>query len=610
MPAIGTLPVLIASLIDLQQGTLASWALAGAAAGFAACGFVGYRIGKSKSRSIRTLIDDAHALAAGVSGHRSGVRESGDVGELAAALNQMAEMMEQRTAALADSERRYRFLFDSNPFPMWAWDADVGSILAVNEAAMATYGYDREKFLSLSITDLLDPSERERFKSARLPFAESRQAAGSWIHCTADGRRIEMEVITTSSRRLGRPGWLSVGLDVTAKREAERALVRSEEQIRQAQKLDAIGTFADGISHDFNNLLTAMLGYCDLLRSRIDPASAEGEQLARIRALVVEGTDLSRQILAMSRTAEVRPTLLDPNSVVLSLDPLLRRLIGEQNSLHTHLDESAGSVRADLRQIEQAIIGLVSNARDALPDGGRIDIRVARLTVAESIGFGLDQDSDWTSISVTDNGAGMSDEVKSHIFEPFFTTRNEQHRPGLGLFHAANMAHRVGGDVRALSSPGEGTTIHLLLPRFALKAGVREPDAAEPAGENGHGTILLAEDEDAVRSVVTALLERHGYRVLAAESGDAAIALSARHDEQIDLLITDVVMPGMNGCVLASRLKERFPEMPVLFVSGYTEESVLRQGILDTSGSLLPKPFTANELAKRVQSLLTQSTAK
>ncbi|WP_396207754.1 ATP-binding protein [Gemmatimonas sp.] len=555
-------------------------------------------------RALESLIADAHALAAGVSGHRSVVRSTDEIGQLAVALNQMAETVERRNAALADNERRYRFLFDSNPLPMWAWDAETMNILAVNEAAIDRYGYGRDAFLSLKIVDLLDASELPRFSGARLPFSESRQNAGTWIHRTSDGRAIEMEITTTSSRRLGRASWLSVGIDVTARRQAERALARSEEQLRQSQKMEAIGTFAGGISHDFNNLLTGMLGYCDLILAQMPKNAAHREDLNEIRALALRGTELSRQILSVSRRQMVQPTTLDPNAVVRDLDRLLRRVIGENIELVTHLDEQVGTVHADMAQLEQALLNLVSNARDAMPQGGRLTIETAALDDTEVRRLRLDQRLPWMAIRVRDDGVGMDETVRQHIFEPFFTTKPKGKGSGLGLALASNVMDQSGGEIRVDSEVGHGTTMHLLLPR-RTDAVVPLPAIEEdPELLNGQETVLLTEDEDAVRTVAVAALERRGYRVLAAADGEAALALSRAFAGRIDLLVTDVVMPGMNGRELADRLTQARPGLPVLYVSGYTEDTELVFGLAGESRSLLPKPFTSLELARRVRSSL------
>ena len=559
------------------------------------------------SRPVQALIDDAHALAVGVAGHRSRIRSSDEIGSLATALNQMAETVERRNAALADNERRYRFLFDSNPLPMWAWDADTMLVLAVNEAAVETYGYDRDTFLSLRILDLLDPVEHARLSGARLPFSESKQSAGAWQHRTASGRLLEMEVITTSSRRLGRASWLSVGIDVTARREAERALARSEEQLRQSQKMEAIGTFAGGISHDFSNLLTGMLGYCDLALAMMSADDPVRRDVSEIRALAVRGTDLSKQILAVSRKQIVQPTVLDPNTVIQGLDRLLRRLMGEHIAVSTTLGGDVGTIRIDAAQLEQVMLSLASNARDAMSAGGTLRIASARVSDSEVQSFGLDAQREWIVIRVTDTGVGMTDAIRQHIFEPFFTTKERGKGTGLGLPLAYGMIDQSGGEIRVDSAPGHGTTFHLLLPRLGELPTDLAVEEDVPEVLTGEETVLLTEDEDSVRTVATAALERRGYRVLAAADGDSAIAISRAFPGRIDLLVTDVVMPGMNGRELAEQLEPMRPDMRVLFVSGYTDDAVLLKGVSLDARTFMQKPFTSLELARRVRVVLDQS---
>ncbi len=563
--------------------------------------------GTTISRPVQALIDDAHALAVGVAGHRSRIQSSDEIGSLATALNQMAETVERRNAALADSERRYRFLFDSNPLPMWAWDADTMQVLAINDAAIETYGYDRDTFLSLRILDLLDPAEHARFSGARLPFSESKQSAGTWRHRTASGRQLEMEVVTTSSRRLGRASWLSVGIDVTARREAERALARSEEQLRQSQKMEAIGTFAGGISHDFSNLLTGMLGYCDLalgVMSADDPARND---VSEIRALAVRGTDLSRQILAVSRKQVVEPTVLDPNTVIHGIDRLLRRILGEHIDVITTLGPDLGAVRIDPAQLEQVMLSVASNARDAMPAGGTLRVTTARVRNEDAQSFGVDAQREWIVIRVADTGVGMTDAVRARIFEPFFTTKERGKGTGLGLSLAYDIIDQSGGEIRVDSALGNGTTVYLLLPHMSELPDDLAVEEEAPGMLTGQETILLTEDEDSVRVVATAALERRGYRVLAAADGESAIAISRAFPGRIDLLISDVVMPGMNGQQMASQLEMMRPGVRVLFVSGYTDDAVLMKGLALNEGTFLQKPFTSLELARRVRVVLDQS---
>ena len=551
------------------------------------------------------LTDDARALTRGVAGRRAVVTSgSHEIRELGEAFNQMADTVERRTSALADSERRYRLMFDSNPLPMWAWDAETQALLAVNEAAVEHYGYDRDTFLTMQILDVLHPSEHARFAASRLPFMESRQGTGVWKHRKADGGVIEMEVVTTSSRRLGRASWLSVGIDLTARRAAERALATSEERLRQSQKMEAIGAFAGGIAHDFNNLLTGMLGYCDLALSDMEPDAVPRADVEEIRGLALRGADLTRQILALSRKGVVQPAYLDPNSVVRGLDRLLRRVIGEHISLHTELTENVGAVFVDAAQLEQVLLNLAANARDAMPSGGNLRIVTRSLAPHDAQSLGVGADRDWLAISVHDTGSGMSDETRQRIFEPFFTTKERGKGTGLGLALAYGMMEQAGGVIRVESAEGVGSTFHLVLPRHAYRSPPATLEATSVATMRGSETILVAEDEDSVRAVVTATLASRGYNVLAAADGEGALLLAQQYPGRIDMLLTDVVMPGMNGRELAETMTCERPDVRVLFASGYTDDESLLQGIRTDELSFLQKPFSPADLVRRVRELL------
>jgi len=566
---------------------------------------VGYRVGQRITRPIEALADAARAISRGAIATRAGTTGPREVGLLGEAFNQMAETIERRNASLEDSERRHRLLFDSNPLPMWAWDAETMFVSAVNEAALERYGYSRDGFLSLRIIDLLDDSERQRFQSARLPFAEARQSAGTWHHRTASGERVEMEVITTSSRRLGRPSWLSVGIDVTARRAAERALALSEEQLRQSQKMEAIGAFAGGISHDFNNLLTGMLGYCDLALGDDETSEALKADLREIRALAMRGADLTRQILAVSRKQVVQPVILDPNEVVRSIDRLLRRLIGEHIVLDIALSDNIGTIRADAGQLEQVLLNLSANGRDAMPSGGHLRIATERASHTVLIADGLDVERSWLQLSVSDTGTGMSEAVRQRVFEPFFTTKERGKGTGLGLSLAYATVDQSGGAIRVESRINVGTSFRLFFPMVVGAAVVDREDLANDM-RDGNETILIAEDEDSVRAVAAAALERRGYRVLTACDGESALQLAREFPDAIDLLLTDVVMPRMNGHELATRMTQLRPSVRVLFASGYTDDATLLRGIRTDELSFLQKPFTAVDLLRHVRSVLDQ----
>ncbi len=563
-------------------------------------------VGQRITQPLAALVTAARAFERGETGVRGTTNGPSEVRLLGSAFNQMAATVERRTDALADSERRYRFLFDSNPLPMWAWDADSMKIMAVNEAALDKYGYDRERFLSLKVVELLDPSELDRFGNLRLPFSENRQSAGTWLHRTATGRQLAMEIVTTSSRRLGRASWLSVGIDITARREAERALMRSEDQLRQVQKLEAIGTFAGGIAHDFNNLITGILGYCDLALSELTPESDAHRDVSEVRALAMRGSDLTRQILTVSRKQVVQPTRFDPNEVVRTLDRLLRRIVGAHISIEAHTPDPVGTMHADPGQFEQVLLNLTANARDAMPSGGTLRLATQVIDTADAAARGLPSSQRWILVTVSDTGLGMSADVQERIFEPFFTTKARGKGTGLGLALAHAMVEQAGGVIRVDSEPGAGTTFSLYFPQYdaSTAADLLVLDAGLSSG--GTETILFAEDEDSVRAVATAALERAGYRVLAAANGDAAVAIARVFPGRIDLLVTDVVMPGMNGRELAATLQTVRPGLPVLFSSGYADDETLLGDLRTDDRTFLSKPFTARELVRRVRMALDQ----
>jgi len=557
------------------------------------------------ARPLGALSDDARAIAAGEDGRRSRIRSKSEVGVLASAFNQMADTVERRNSALAESERRYRLLFDSNPLPMYAWDADLLSILAANEAAQERYGYSQAAFLQLKITDLLDESEQERFALGRVKVEERRLAPKPWIHRTATGERVEMEVISTQSRRMGRESWLSVSIDVTARQAAERALARSEAQLRQSQKMEAIGAFAGGIAHDFNNLLTGMLGYCELAMDSLPAGGDAWNDVQEVRTLAMRGADLTRQILAVSRKQVMQYTVFDVNTVVLAIDRLLRRLIGEHITLQTALGEDVRSIRADAAQIEQVLLNLAANARDSMQPGGTLTISTARVPARGASALGLAH-HDWVNICVSDTGVGMTEEVKQRIFEPFFTTKERGKGTGLGLSLVYATVEQSGGTIRVTSAPNEGATFEMYFP--SSEEPVAVPVLAAPATPARSGTelILLAEDEDSVRAVAREALERRGYRVLAAADGPSALTLARACAETIDLLLTDVVMPGMNGRELAEALLRERPNTRVLFASGYTDDAVLLHGVRTDEVWFLQKPFTPPTLVQRVREVLDQ----
>jgi two-component system cell cycle sensor histidine kinase/response regulator CckA len=578
---------------DLVAGTISL------AIGIALALMLGGRI----ADPLDALSDDARAIAAGDVGRRTRVKSRSEVGVLADAFNQMADNVERRNAALAEGERRYRLMFDSNPLPMYAWDADSLFILASNEAAQERYGYTKAAFLTKRMTDLLDPKELLRFERVRASFSDRPLAPVSWSHRTATGEQVEMEVVSAPSGSLGPPSWLSVSIDVTARNAAERALARSEEQLRQSQKMEAVGAFAGGIAHDFNNLLTGMLGYCELLMETVPVGGDTWNDIAEIKALAMRGAELTRQILTVSRKQIVQHTALDVNAVVISVDRLLRRLIGEHISLATELAPDVGCIRADAGQLEQVLLNLASNARDSMRPGGALTIRTAVLRARNAPEHDLPE-QDWVSITVSDTGAGMTEEVRQRVFEPFFTTKDRGKGTGLGLALVYATMEQSAGVVRVISAPGKGATFTLYFPRSNDDATLANVQLTPEPAVHGTELILLAEDEDSVRAVAKESLERRGYRVLAAADGPAALRVAREFSGAIDLLLTDVVMPGMNGRELAELLLQERPGTRVLFASGYTDDAVLLHGVRTDELSFMQKPFTPLTLAQRVREVL------
>jgi signal transduction histidine kinase len=392
--------------------------------------------------------------------------------------------------------------------------------------------------------------------------------------------------------------------EVELRRERARTQAALEEQLRQAQKMEAIGQLAGGIAHDFNNLLTAILGYGELLTEQIGPDKPMGRDLREITAAAERAAALTRQLLAFSRKQVLTMTAVDLNLVVKNLEAMLRRLIGERIRINAILDERLPTVIADATQLEQVIMNLCVNARDAMPAGGTVTIRTEFLAVD-----GTATDSSATGLvrmMVTDTGTGIPPEIKAKIFEPFFTTKDRGHGTGLGLAAVHGIVAQLGGSIVVESTAGQGTTFQICLPasEVAVTPTVAPPDEAKPIGGE---TILLVEDESGVRSFVRLALQRFGYRVVEADSGEAALALLTQLDRPIDLLLSDVVLNGMGGRELAAQVKQLSPTSRTLFMSGYAEKVASANGVLDPEVSVLEKPFTSRALLVKVRRVLDES---
>ncbi len=381
---------------------------------------------------------------------------------------------------------------------------------------------------------------------------------------------------------------------------------RLEQQLLASQRLEAVGRLAGGVAHDFNNVLTAVLGSTELLILDTPPGAARREELEIIREAAAHAQDLIRQLLAFSSRQALKPVVLDVNHLVKNVGKMLRRLIGENIQLTTEPAPDVDSVCADPGQLEQVLVNLVVNARDAMPQGGRLTIGTGNLTVAEGGTPAVPvPPGRYVVLRVTDTGTGMDAATLERAFEPFFTTKPRGKGSGLGLATVYGVVRQSGGHVEAESTPGAGTTFRVYLPRVTevAEAGAEGADAAPLRGVE---TVLVVEDDERVRALARKVLEQAGYRVLVAAGGTEALATAESHDGPIDLLMTDVVMPGMSGRTLTRRLTQRHPDLKVLYMSGYSDEDIAQHGVFEAGTAFIKKPFTPTLLTKKLREVLDE----
>src|SRR5438445_1650270 len=396
---------------------------------------------------------------------------------------------------------------------------------------------------------------------------------------------------------------VAVGIE---RKRAEEALRQSEERLRQVQKMEAVGRLAGGVAHDFNNLLTVITSYSDLVLEDLAPDDPKRDDVAQIRKAAEGAAALTRQLLAFSRQQVLEPKVLDLKATVAGTEKLLKRLIGEDVQLTTSVAPDLGAVKADPGQLEQIIINLAVNARDAMPTGGRLTIEAANAEMDEVYvrSHAPARPGRYVMLAMSDTGIGMDEQTKARIFEPFFTTKESGKGTGLGLATGYGIVKQAGGFIWVYSEPGRGTSFKVYLPRVdeAADPPVARPAMAEP--RRGAETVLVVEDAAAVRMVTRQVLERYGYTVLEAPNGETALRLAAKHHGPIQLLLTDVVMPGLSGRQLAEQLSRLRPVMKVLYVSGYADNAIVHHGILDSGVAYLQKPFTPESLARRARDVL------
>ena len=507
----------------------------------------------------------------------------------------------QAEAALRESEERYRLLFDVNPHPMWVHDLATLSFLTVNDAAVRQYGYSRSEFLSMTIRDIRPEEDVPRLLDAlsRTPQTLDKTV---WKHRRKDRTTLSVEITSHEFLFGGRPARLVQAVDITERE-------RLAEQLRQSQKMEAIGQLAGGVAHDFNNLLTVITGYCDLLLMTAPPGDSSVAAIEEIRKAGHRAAGLTQQLLAFSRKQILEPKVINLNTVVADVEKLLRRVIGEHIDLATVFTDDLRTVKADPGQIQQVILNLAVNARDAMPEGGKLTIETANVHLDESYAAThVDvQPGPHVMLAVSDTGCGMTPDTIARVFEPFFTTKEVGKGTGMGLATVYGIVRQSGGSINVYSEPGKGTAFKVYLPSIVAECQfeLELPDLDD--APSGTETILVVEDEEAVRGLTCRILKARGYTVLEASRPKDAILLCQQSETSIQLLVTDVVMPEMSGPELAAQLTASQPALNVLFVSGYADQAIVRHGILDSDTAFLRKPFSPVELARKVREVLDAS---
>ncbi len=501
----------------------------------------------------------------------------------------------QAAAALLKSEEQYRLLFDANPSPMWVFDLETFRFLAVNRAAVANYGYSKQEFLEMTIADVRPPSDLGQLAAA---FAENDKGKmASWKHTRKDGAIVDVEITSLLITFEGRAARLVAVQDVTERKNMEA-------QLRQVQKMEAVGQLASGVAHDFNNLLGIIMGCTELALLRLDEGSPIAQKLFDVRSAAQRAAGLTRQLLLFSRQEISEPRDLDLNSTVTISERFLRRLIHENVEIVCHLSKDRLIVTIDPGNLEQVLMNLVVNARDAMPRGGRIQIETGLADLrSASLDPGFQpQEGLYALLTVTDTGHGMDAATKARVFEPFFTTKEQGKGTGLGLASVHGIIKQAGGHVTVLSEVGRGTIFKIFLP-LSTSQTVQPAQSEKDVAAGGNETILLVEDERALRSTIRDFLEESGYQVLEGGNGLEALEIAAQHPGAIELLLTDVIMPGMSGTELLGRLLVEYPNLQVVLMTGYTDDVLVRQGM--TRSSVIQKPFTGHALLRKIQAALS-----
>jgi PAS domain S-box-containing protein len=558
-------------------------------------------------RRIRSLLGATQRLRDGdLSARCPAPGQASELDRLAAVFNEMAQSLQRREDeqrrsldALREAEGRYRSLVDLCPDALFVESG--GRIVFANAAALRLVAASGAEALhGKGLADLVAPEARREAEARLHALCEGKELPRAEQRFRRlDGVTVQVEVAAAPFTHEGSPAALLLARDVTTQRSLE-------EQLRQSQKLEAVGQLAGGVAHDFNNLLTVILGYCQLLRAEIRPSHPFREELEEIHRAAESAARLTGQLLAFSRRHVVQPRLVDINEALAGLDKMLRRLLREDIELRTVLAPGLPPVRVDPGYLEQIVMNLVVNARDAMEDGGRLTLETADAELDDVYAATHEgvRPGRYVMMAVSDTGCGMTPETRRRIFEPFFTTKGPGRGTGLGLSTVYGIVRQSGGHVWLYSEVGRGTTFKVYLPAAGLAGeGARAPLVSETVA-GGSETILLVEDEDAVRKLAAHALRARGYDVIETRDGEEALRVAARHEGTIALVISDVVMPRLGGPDLVARLSGSRRDLRVLFMSGYTDNAMLHREGPNGGVALLGKPFTLDALVRKVREIL------
>ncbi len=558
-------------------------------------------------RPVDALVSAARRLRAGDMAVRTSMTDPGELGDLGRSFDQMADSLQDRqreleraTAAVRESYETLQAVITASPVAIVALDRERRPILWT-PAAERLFGWSAEEVIGQARPPYILPEDREGAHDLL-----GRALAGEHLtdfevrRVRRDGKPLELRLSTALIQGPDgtAQGIVGVYLDLTAHRQLER-------QFHHAQKMEAIGRLAGGVAHDFNNLLTVIQGFSEMALKSSGLDTAVRRDLEEVHKAALRASDLTGQLLAFSRRQPVQPRVLDLNTLVADMAKMLQRLIGENIELETRMGTRLASIRVDPGQIEQVIANLVVNARDAMPGGGRLAIETANHSCADGSGAPCRPSCPGPSVvlAVSDTGTGMDPETLRRLFEPFFTTKARGKGTGLGLSTVYGIVQQCGGDIEVASEPGRGTTFRVYLPQAASAAATGQGSGTAPASPRGSETVLLVEDEEMVRTLVRTTLERLGYGVLEARNGEEALERAEQSSGAIDLLLTDVVMPGMGGPEVACRLSATYPGLRVLYLSGHAAiESEHPAGA--PLAPLLQKPFALDALARKVREVI------